>query len=1009
MLVARADSLAKLEESLAKAASGRGHVVLLRGEAGIGKSTLLAEAVRRAEAGQFRVITGKSWELGEAPPYFPLWSGLRALGLEPPASGADPFRLWEEVLSRLAAETSGGKPLLWAIEDLHAADLQTLDLLTFLVTAIASLRVASVATTRAADPRLSERSSQRLVRIGRDATTVDLAPFAEGDVASVAARIAGRELAPFEVAQLHQLTGGNPLFVVECARAFAIAGAAPRAVGGRTVRTVVAERVNLLPEATRAALAAAAILGREASAATIARMEGALPAQVIDALLPAVDAGIVSEARPGHFAFAHIVVRDAIEEMLTRERRVDLHARAEKALDGDGVDVVVERARHALAARQQDAVKLAMRATKLLEGLGAWDRALAMHERIQDVHAGTAPERLHMATVASAAGRFAMATELCREVIAYAQARGDGDLLARTALVLGSEIRPATVDTELVAALREAQKLLPEGPLKLRVMARLAAALQPADDPRMPIAMAHEAIAKARAFGDEAVFLDVLHVAVSAMIDYETPEIRVPIVCELLDRALAAGDLAKAVRAQVLYAIDLAAKGELTAWSAAVDDALELSLRVGHPRHRWRPLLLDSMRALAFGDVRTSDRRIVEVQRLAAITDDPALMLSLNAHLFTAARLLHRDDAMRAVLPDLAARVGAARHGRFIEAAIKAGIGARLEDRALVESVLDVAAMVPLGFVIDSLNASVAEGVAFAGSDALRREVLARWNGNAGEHVIGGVIPFTYEGPTSRLKALLEAALGDRASAERRLREGLGQVEALGFRAWIAQLSYDLGALIGDTSLLGRAAELAEEIGMPGLVVRARKKMGTDVASAPPAVAAPRFTLALEGDTWKVEHAGHVARVKDSRGMRMLARLVERAGEDVHVLVLASDDPSASVHDEGIGPALDDRARREYKERLDDLVAAIDQAEDRGDRGRIAKLRAERDALDAELRRAFGLGGKARPTSSASEKARVNVQRRLKDAIGRIGEHDPAAGRFLEKAVSTGIYCRFFA
>jgi predicted ATPase len=54
MLVARADSLAKLEESLAKAASGRGNVVLLRGEAGIGKSTLLAEAVRRAKASSGR-------------------------------------------------------------------------------------------------------------------------------------------------------------------------------------------------------------------------------------------------------------------------------------------------------------------------------------------------------------------------------------------------------------------------------------------------------------------------------------------------------------------------------------------------------------------------------------------------------------------------------------------------------------------------------------------------------------------------------------------------------------------------------------------------------------------------------------------------------------------------------------------------------------------------------------------------------------------------------------------
>lgn len=1007
MLVARSESVAKLEDALAKAASGRGNVVLVRGEAGIGKSALLAEAVRDAEARKFRVITGKSWELGEAPPYFPLWNGLRALGLEPPASGSDPFRLWEDVLGRLAALSSEEVPILWAIEDLHAADLQSLDLVTFLVGPIAPLHVAVVATTRAADPRIGERSAQRLVRIGRDAELIDLAPLSERDVASVANRIAGRELAPFEIAQLHELTGGNPLFVVECARAFVDGGAAPRVVGGRTVRAVVADRVNLLPEATRGALSAAAVIGREASAAMIARIQGSLPARVIDALLPAVDAGIVSEPRPGHFTFTHIVVRDAIEESLGRERRCELHGRAMNALDGDGVDVLVERARHALEAMHDDAVTLATHATTLLERLGAHDRALTMLERVQEIRPGSSAERLHMASLASAAGRFATVSELCTNLIAEARASGDGELLARAALVLGSEIRPATVDPELVAALREARGMPLEGRLGVRVLARLAAALQPADDPKVPIAMAKDAIAQARELGDDAVLLDVLHVAVAAMIDYETPAVRAPIEEELLARALAAGDLPKAVRAQVLYAMDLAAQGELSRWVTAVDDALELSQRVGHPRHRWRPLLLDSMRALAFGDFRTSDRRIVEVQRLAALTDDPALAMSLNAHFATASRLLHRDDVLHELLPELSKTVGSARHGRYIEAALGCGIAAKLEDRALAESVIDLAAQNPQGFVIDSLNASVAEAVALVGTPALRRSILEQWKTSSSVHVIGGVIPFTYEGPTARILALLEASLGERETARLRLLTALAVVEARGFRPWIAQIHYDLGVLTGDATHLARAAELAQELGMPGLVKRAR--MGSPSKAQAPSPAPARFSLTLEGETWRVDHAGKSARVKDSRGVRMLARLVERPGEDVHVLVLASDDQGASLQDEGVGPALDERALRIYKERLDEIIAEQSEAEGKGDAGRYLRLQTEREAIDAELRRAFGLGGKARPTSSASEKARVNVQRRLKDAIARIGDVDFDAGRFLEKAVSTGTYCRFLA
>jgi hypothetical protein len=70
-------------------------------------------------------------------------------------------------------------------------------------------------------------------------------------------------------------------------------------------------------------------------------------------------------------------------------------------------------------------------------------------------------------------------------------------------------------------------------------------------------------------------------------------------------------------------------------------------------------------------------------------------------------------------------------------------------------------------------------------------------------------------------------------------------------------------------------------------------------------------------------------------------------------------------------------------------------------------LRREKTMLETELLRAFGLGGKARTIGSASERARVNTQRRLKDAIARVSACDAGAGRFLEKAVRTGTYCCF--
>src|SRR4051794_1916116 len=138
-LVARADALGALHAALAGAREGRGGVVLLRGEPGIGKSALLAAFAASAGAAGVAVVAGRSWELGEAPPYYPLWPCLRALGVEPPASGADPFRLWEDVLAALAGRTTE-RALVWTLEDLHTADLQTLDLLTFLAQPIGTVR-----------------------------------------------------------------------------------------------------------------------------------------------------------------------------------------------------------------------------------------------------------------------------------------------------------------------------------------------------------------------------------------------------------------------------------------------------------------------------------------------------------------------------------------------------------------------------------------------------------------------------------------------------------------------------------------------------------------------------------------------------------------------------------------------------------------------------------------------------------------------------------------------------
>jgi hypothetical protein len=276
----------------------------------------------------------------------------------------------------------------------------------------------------------------------------------------------------------------------------------------------------------------------------------------------------------------------------------------------------------------------------------------------------------------------------------------------------------------------------------------------------------------------------------------------------------------------------------------------------------------------------------------------------------------------------------------------------------------------------------------------------------------------TYEGPVVRVLGILDSAIGNHAQAERELREALAIVTAGGLRVFIAQCTYDLGNVISRAghaadavTHFAAAAGLAEEIGMPGLALRARAKAPpptTPAIAVPPLSASPRsFAMNCEGDVWRIVFEGRSFVIKDNRGMQLLARLVEQKGEEVHVLTLSSDEGGVSLLDEAPGQGIDARARIEYKTRLRDLEDAIADAERDADAARKDSLRREKNMLETELLRAFGLGGKARTIGSASERARVNTQRRLKDAIARVSAGDAGAGRFLEKAVRTGTYCCF--
>jgi tetratricopeptide (TPR) repeat protein len=193
---------------------------------------------------------------------------------------------------------------------------------------------------------------------------------------------------------------------------------------------------------------------------------------------------------------------------------------------------------------------------------------------------------------------------------------------------------------------------------------------------------------------------------------------------------------------------------------------------------------------------------------------------------------------------------------------------------------------------------------------------------------------------------------------------------------------------------------------------------------------APLRQLRREGDYWTIAGTGEPFRLRDSKGLRHLDELIRHPDADVHVMSLVTssgtegaravgrggaDRESATLNVRGdladalgdAGPGLDEQAKAAYRQRIDDLVEEIDEAESFNDPERAARARDEREALLREVAGAVGLGGRARPTGSAVERARLNVTRAIRSAITKVAVHDEVLGRYLDATVRTGTVCRY--
>jgi DNA-binding CsgD family transcriptional regulator len=627
-IVGRRRELDALGRWLDAARAGAGRVVLCSGEAGIGKTMLAQELAKIALAVNCRVAWGRCPEVEGAPAFWPWRQVLRFLDVDPDAvfagsvaSPADRFRLFEDVRDAIA-RVADRSALLVVLDDIHRGDEPSLVVLRHLAERIADTRLLVYAGFRDAEP--SGRLSRMLPELlGEPAVErIELPRFGAEEVREQLALLAP-DVSDRSAAAVVEVTGGNPLFVREVARAMADGTWRPDRPP-RSVLDVVRARLDHVSADCRGVLQAAAVVGREFSLALVA----AARSEPVAGLLPVADEAVghgLVERIGTDYRFVHVLTRDAVEATLTTAEQLGLHRAVAVAMQErfaeDLSEHLADIARHwawlapygeAPTARAW-AVRAADEAVRRLayeEGVRLYRTALGFDERL------SARERYGVLVALGRAAYFAGDPDGCGEAavaaMELARRAASPTLMGRAALVVEAAVDLRGLAKQLCDDALAALGDDGDAALRARLLAQRGhLALYDGDLPRTA-ALSMAALELARVCGDDGALAEALHARQEACPGPAGVAERLELAAEMRALARRTDDARMAMWAQIWCIGALVQGGRL------MDAALELAPlrvavgRVGGPVGAWH---LDRVVACVaqargrFGDAVEAGRR----------------------------------------------------------------------------------------------------------------------------------------------------------------------------------------------------------------------------------------------------------------------------------------------------------------------------------------------------------------------------------------------------------------
>jgi DNA-binding winged helix-turn-helix (wHTH) protein len=699
--------------ALHEALAGRGHVLLLAGEAGIGKTRLATELARVARQRGAHVFWGRCHQGEGRPAYWPWVQILRAAvaewgasalarragpsasdlaelvpelraavpGPPRPSLGAPEqvrFRLFDAAASMLRS-VAAEQPLVLVLDDLHFADAPSLLLLSFLAHQASEARILVMGTYRdaeaAATPALREALAE-IARSGHPKRTIWMRGLTPACVRRFIEHMTGLQPSAALVEACHARTEGNPFFLLELLQwLLSREGPLPESlpVGGlgvpEGVRHVILRRLASLPERCRRLLTWGSTVGREFAAGLLARASDLDEAAVLAALGDAEQLRVVEPVRgsPGSFRFTHALIGEALYDELPTSERARLHRRVGEALEERRGARLAELAHHFYQASPAGdagkALAYCTRAGDQAMAVLAFEEAARHYERaVQVIDAGSEAPRgardtllLSLADARYRSGEPDASGELLWQVVGGARASGDPELLAEAAIRLqtfkvGGNVLLAV--PQRLRVLEEAARRLPpsDSPLRARLLAAIASEVFWSDEPERAHAALEEAKRIAARIGDPATSWEVSYAR--RLFWYASPddETRGEWLDELLRLAEVTGDRLRELLTRAERLGDLVYRAEPEAIETELAACAALAEELRQPGASWTVLCARAARATWQGRFGEAEELLDQALVHGRHADRDQAALSRNAALVSLRRLQGRFGECEASL-----------------------------------------------------------------------------------------------------------------------------------------------------------------------------------------------------------------------------------------------------------------------------------------------------------------------------------------------------------------------